>query len=446
MRLSRSRAVLTVLVGLFLGGSVQGSDPLDRELHRLIREYDLSAGEPSEPQPPAKVRLGRLLFFDKLLSGNRDIACATCHHPSLATGDALCLPIGTGGVGLGPGRVGDPSRPLVPRNATEIFSRGSSDWTTMFWDTRLHLDSAGSIVSPAGSLLPPGLDNLLAAQAMFPVTGRDEMRGLPGDPGNEIAEIEDGDFPGIWSAIMRRVLAIPAYRRLFARAYPEVRPSALGFEHAANAIAAFEAAAFTRPDSPWDGYLRGRRDALRPAAKRGALLFYGRAGCVSCHSGNLFTDQKAHNLAVPQLGPGKPPSAPLDHGLENLTRMPLDRFCFRTPPLRNVAVTGPWMHNGAYTTLEGAVLHHLDPVQALANFDLSQLPPEIAATVRTDPETLAALTANLDPLVATPRELSPRELKDLLAFLESLTSTSLDELPRLVPRSVPSGLPVDRID
>jgi cytochrome c peroxidase len=183
---------------------------------------------------------------------------------------------------------------------------------------------------------------------------------------------------------------------------------------------------------------------LTPAAKRGALLFYGKAGCVRCHSGSLLTDQRAHNLAVPQFGPGKPPNAPLDLGCGQTTGQPADRFAFRTPPLRNVAVTGPWMHNGAYSTLVGAVLHHLDPARALLNYDRSQLIPDLQPTVLDDPATLRAVLSTLDPLVRRPLHLRERELDDLLAFLHALTSPSVGSLDAIIPQGVPSGLPVDR--
>jgi cytochrome c peroxidase len=183
--------------------------------------------------------------------------------------------------------------------------------------------------------------------------------------------------------------------------------------------------------------------ALDVPAKRGAVLFLGGAGCVQCHSGSLLTDQKGHNIAIPQLGPGKAPSTPLDFGCGNVTGASADRFTFRTPPLRNVAVTGPWMHNGAYTTLEGAVLHHLDPATALLNYDPSQLPPALSSTVRNDPATTAEVLATLDPLVQKSLALSEQDVEDLMAFLGALTSPTLESLPLVIPEQVPSGLPVD---
>ncbi len=438
------RTLLLVLASSLAAAAAQAGErrPLDRALRARLAAAAVTPLDPGPSPPGPKVRLGRMLFFDKVLAGNRDVACATCHHPSLMTGDALSLSVGTGGSGLGPARVPGPGRTFVPRNATELFDRGAPQWRTMFWDFRVS-GAPGRFRTPAGAQLPDGLDGVLAAQAMFPVTGRDEMRGVPGDPNNELAGLTDDDFRGIWSGLTAQLLAIPGYRRLFADAYPSVPTSGLGFQHAANAIAAFETAAFTAADTPWDRFLAGDGRALPRAAKRGTMLFYGKAGCVRCHAGNLLTDQRPHNLAVPQFGPGKPPSPPLDLGCGPVSGRPADRFAFRTPPLRNVAVTGPWMHDGAYTTLEGAVRHHLDPARALLAYDRSQLAPALRPTVLDDPATLRAVLATLDPL-AGPIELADGEIDDLLAFLIGLTSPSVDSLDAVIPEAVPSGLPVDR--
>jgi cytochrome c peroxidase/LysM repeat protein len=282
---------------------------------------------------------------------------------------------------------------------------------------------------------------------MFPVTSRDEMRGHLEETdvtgrSNELASIPDENFQGIWGALTERLLNNPEYEMLFARAYPGVAKEDLGFEHAANAIAAYEIVTFTFLDAPWDRYVAGEQAALSDEAKRGALLFYGKAECAECHSGNLLTDQAHHNTCVPQLGPGKGDEAPLDLGRARETGEAADRFAFRTPPLRNVAVTGPWMHDGAYTTLEAAVYHHLSPEEALRNYDVSQLPLALQTTVLSDPETLEMMMQGLDPLVAEPVALTGGEFGQLLAFLYALTSPSVEDLIYAIPESVPSGLSV----
>ncbi len=420
---------------------------LDTQLRAVLAEAGITPLDPGPEPDPAKVSLGRVLFFDKELSGNRDISCATCHHPFLGSGDSLSVSIGTGAIGLGPIRSRGVGREFIPRNAPEIFNRGSPDWFSMFWDSRITGTPETGFATPAKELLPQGLESILAAQAMFPVTSHDEMRGAVGDVDilgrpNELAIIDDTDFPATWAALMKRLLAIPEYVTLFRQAYPEVQLNQLGFHHAANAIAAFEIDAFTLLDSPWDRYVAGDSSVLSDEEKRGALLFYGKADCARCHAGNLFTDQQHHNLTVPQLGPGKREEAPLDFGRGRETKDPVDRFKFRTPPLRNVVITGPWMHNGAYTHLRAAVEHHLDCEQALLTYDVIQIDSELQQTLQISEETHAAVLKTLDPELAAPMILSDEEVDQLLAFLGSLTSPSAVYLPQAIPRTVPSGLPV----
>jgi cytochrome c peroxidase len=283
---------------------------------------------------------------------------------------------------------------------------------------------------------------------MFPVTSDEEMRGEPGDVDlngapNELATIIDEDFAAIWDGLMVRLLSIPEYQSLFAAAYPDLPPDQLGFEHAANALAAFQIDAWTYLDSPWDRYLAGDDSALSDGAKRGALLFFGQAACVQCHSGSLFTDQETHNVAVPQVGPGKDDEAPLDIGRARVTNYPGDMFAFRTPPLRNVSLTGPWMHNGAFTSLEGAVRHMLRPQESLRRYDPGQVKPELQSAVHADSATVELLLATLDARVATPKELSAAELSDLMAFLQALTDPASSDLRQDIPPSVPSGLAVE---
>jgi cytochrome c peroxidase len=420
---------------------------VDQRLHGMMDNAGISPMDPGPAPEPAKVALGRALMFDKEISGNRDISCATCHHPLLHTGDALSVSIGTGGHGLGPARRRGPGRNLIPRNAPEVFNRGVPEWRTMFWDMRVSGSPQGEFVTPAGNQLPAGLDSVLAAQAMFPVTANDEMRGSPGDQDvfgdpNEIAAIDAQDLPAIWSALMQRLLAIPDYVAMFDVAYPNVPTDELGFQHAANAIAAFEINAWTFLDSPWDRYVEGDNSALSDEAKRGALLFFGDAGCSGCHKGNLFTDQEAHDIGVPQVGPGKGDEAPQDLGRRRVTGRDADRFAFRTPSLRNVTLTGPWMHDGAFTTLRAAVQHVLDPVASLRHYDVGQLAPDLQGTFQGDEATIDAILANLDPAVATPRNLSESEIDDLLSFLATLTDPTASDLSSDIPASVPSGLPV----
>lgn len=433
---------LIVLAGCGFVFPQAGQDALDAALSPLLAEHQ--AGPITKPATDAaKVRLGQALFFDKILSGNQNISCQTCHSPLTFTGDGLSLSKGQGGSGLGQLRSapldenGDPI--LIPRNATDVFNRG--DMTVMFWDGRVSRNEDGTFTSPAGSQLPDGPDSALAVQAMFPVTSRDEMRGSAGD--NEVGDVADGQFTAIWSALMTRLLAIPEYRTLFAAAYPDVPQDALSFAHAGNAIAAFEIEHWTFDNSPFDRYLRGDESALSVAAKRGAVLFYGKAQCAECHSGTLLSDEKFHNRCVPQIGPGKGDGADgaWDFGRQRVTGDAADQFMFRTPPLRNVAVTGPWMHDGAYVTLESTVRHQLDPRAGGEGYDASALTNEMTNVYRG--EQMGEIVAAAQPDDVKAVELTDAQVADIVAFLEALTSPSVGDMAiRDVPERVPSGLPL----
>ncbi len=421
---------------------------VDTRLAKLMAQADVRPPTHPPAPRPELVKLGEALFWDPELSGNRDISCATCHHAFKATGDNLSLSIGTGGAGLGELRVRfEERREFIPRNAQPLFNLGYEEWEVLFWDGRVHGTPATGFHTPASDRLPAGLDSLLAAQAMFPVTSRDEMRGLRGDDDilgnpNELANLADYAAGPIWKALMKRLLAIPGYVELFRAAYPDVPTDQLGFQHAANGLAAYEIAVFTFEDSPFDRYLQGDRAALSAEAKRGALLFYGEAGCATCHSTGLLTDQKFHNLAVPQIGDGKGREQPLDLGHARESGNDCDRYAFRTPPLRNVAITGPWMHNGALLTLEDVIRHHLNPGEGLKNYDPSQLTALLQDKCEAAPEVIAALLASKGSSASEGAQLSEAEMRDLITFLESMTAPSALDLAHTIPASVPSGLPV----
>jgi cytochrome c peroxidase len=450
-----------------------------------------------DAQPAAdKVELGRLLFFDKILSGNQNISCATCHHPSLASGDGLALPLGEGALGLGmerqPGSGPDTSvAGRVPRNSPGLFNLGAEEFERLFHDGRVETDPHGyfdgGFVTPAKWKLPAGLDNPLAAQAMFPVTSPMEMAGNKGE--NEIADAislnNAAGRGGAWELLAMRLQSIPEYVELFRRAYPRVVSSGedITFVLAANAIAAFETVAFRADNSPFDRYLRGDSNSLSSEQENGMRLFYGAAGCGDCHGGKFQTDHQFHAIAMPQIGPGKAdgrdPSywnetginAVLeDFGRGRVTVRSADNYKFRTPSLRNVATTGPWSHAGAYNSLETVVRHHLDPVASLHSYDPgsadqpplgevieltaagSKLSQNFMAESRRrefdKQDTWVQQNDALRQRIAEANELAPvelaeRDVRALVAFLEALTDPIADRLDALVPTAVPSGLPVE---
>lgn len=404
---------------------------------------------------PEKEKLGQLLFFDPVLSGNRDISCATCHHPLLATGDGLSLPVGSGGNGLGPARQtgseNDSIQQRIPRNAPALFNLGAKEFTRLFHDGRLAVDaSQASGFFSTDAELPSGLDNILAAQAMLPVISILEMAGDEGE--NEIADAIFADrlhgVDGAWNLLAERLRGIDEYVVLFQQAFADIQQAEdITFVHAANAIAAFEASAFRCSHSIFDQAVRGDLSTLSPQVWDGALLFYGKAGCANCHSGPLQTDHEFHAIGVPQIGPGRGDNQSGyfdgldDFGREQVTADSGDRFKFRTPSLRQVALTGPWGHNGAYNDLEMMVRHHLDASQALENYDTTQaVLPELPLFEALDFQVQNDLLRQQGIAAAieiTPVDLSELELASLMAFLHALTDTECLDLRRHIPARVP---------
>lgn len=422
-------------------------------------------GKPLE----AKVTLGNFLFFDKELSGNRNISCATCHHPLTDTGDGLSLPIGEGGRGLGvtrdTGTGPDAIHERVPRNAPPVFNLGAREFSVIFHDGRVELDPSHptGFRNPEGNNLPPGLDNVLAVQAMFPVTSATEMAGQAGEnPVADAAAAGKRSGPGgVWDLLAQRLQGKDPgspfydgvnspYLDLFKAAYPGEVNSVedITYVHAANAIAAFEAVSWRADNSAFDQYLRGDKEAMSKQAQRGMKLFYGKAGCAECHSGKFQTDHDFHAIAMPQIGPGKGVGlgGHDDFGREGVTADPADHRKFRTPTLRNVELTGPWGHDGAYNSLEAVVRHHLNPTASLESYD----PAEAVLAPRADLDAIDVLIHNDLPSradIAAANELSPiplsdKEIDQLLAFLRALTDRSSIDLRLDVPVNVPSGLPL----
>lgn len=432
------------LLWLFLAGPAFGA-----ELPAPISDADYDVLNPAE------VALGQLLFYDPILSGNRNIACATCHHPKLGTSDGLSLGLGEGATGLGAERrVGAENIPeqRIPRNAPALFNLGAKEFTRLFHDGRIEADPArpSGMRTPMDEEMVTGFASVLSAQTMFPVLSPDEMAGHYGE--NEVAKAVRSGFitgeNGAWARISARVAGIETYRTAFAAAYPEIaagRP--IDFTDISNAIAQFIAFEWRSDTSPFDAVLRGQA-SFSPEAAKGAELFYGPAGCAACHSGPFLSDHGFHAMGEPQIGPGKAErfeSHSRDEGRFRVTGKAEDMFAFRTPSLRNVAQTGPWGHAGSHTELARFVADHAARGAALAQYRPQALLPELPATkpdwvVMEDPAQLA----ELGQVAGEGVTLSDEEVSALMAFLATL-SDPVALAGRLgVPETVPSGLPVDR--
>lgn len=404
------------------------------------------------PADADQARIGQLLFYDKILSGNKNISCGTCHHHTHAGGDGLSLGIGEGGVGVGPDRTAgtgpDAIRKRIPRNAPALWNLGHKDITVLFHDGRLsHSDIYGNgFDSPAEEWLPQGLDNLVAAQALFPLIAQFEMAGNPRE--NEIAGATHDRIDVAWPIIAKRVRTIPEYGAMFMQAFDHIEePADVTIVEIGNALGAFIVSEWQSFDSPYDKWLAGT--PLPQSAERGRNLFIT-ARCASCHTGPLFTDQQFHALGLPAFGPGRTrqwDQISRDVGRMAETNLAQDAYRFRTPSLRNVALTAPYGHNGAYPTLEAMIRHHADPAASRAAWtpqaaNLTAVPwlSAVDFAIREDRAEMARQAAVLD---IRPTVISDAEVADLVAFLHALTGETAKSRPMGRPDSVPSGLPVD---
>jgi cytochrome c peroxidase len=368
-----------------------GSHAQKPPLTALPLQADAPADNTSTPQ---KIALGRLLFWDPILSGAQDVACATCHHPDHGYSDGRDLPVGTGGKGLGPGRtfLAGPTH-VAKRNSPTILNVGFSGIGTepqydptaapMFWDMRVR-----------------GLES----QALEPIATLEEMRGGTVAAGEAV------------SAAVARVAHIGEYRDTFQRVFGGSEPVTAG--NLARAIAAFERSLLT-PDTPFDRYMRGDHGAMTPAQVRGMVAFDNH-GCTNCHNGAMLSDYKVHVLSVPD-NPKLP--AP-DTGANNT-------YAFRTPSLRNVAYTGPYMHSGIINSLEQVLSHY----QIVGGG--GQEMPQIRHNMVVNGFLVLGFPVGpdgLDPLLKQVNVNSQRG--EIIAFLQALNG----DFDRTVPSRVPSGL------
>lgn len=408
----------------------------------VLRSLAADAGvEPLSFTDPdqAMLDLGAALFFDPLLSGNRDVSCATCHEPALATTDDLSLSIGTGGLGRGERRVLSEAFFHVPRNAPDLYNRGADGWHAFFWDGRVAIID-GELVTPAGEAMPDEVTSVQVAQALITLASPIEMRGFPGDSDvngdvNELARFAPDEWTAIWEATFARVVAIEEYRELLGAAYPNVSIGDMTLVHAVDALIAYQGSAFRADSTAFDRFLAGDDAAMDALALSGAELFFGSGGCAECHSGPLLTDQAFYSLAVPQVGPGRGEVAPLDAGSGALDGS--DVIAFRTPPLRNVEHTAPYFHDGAFWDLSDAVRHHLDPLGSLAAYDPTQLRDDVRVdhldSIRDD------VAGSLSSGIPVP-QLTEADIEAIVAFLIALTDPDTIDLEHLIPETVPSGL------
>jgi len=375
-----SGIVLAACVVLAAENSAAPNVPPEMKLEALPSR---ASAPQDNPATPAKISLGRLLFFDPILSATKDVACATCHHPRFGWGDGRATPIGAGGGGLGSERkfLAANSLAPLPRNTPTLLNVGFNGVVAgvrpdavaapMFWDARVRS---------------------LEKQALVPIRSRDEMRG------EACAEADAVD------QAVSRVRAIGEYRERFSKAFGQPQDEVVTAAHLAQAIAAFERSLITS-DTPFDRFLRGDPSALNADQQRGLRVFQD-GGCMHCHGGPMLSDFKLHFIGVTDRS--------ADGGRE-----------FRTPTLRNLRHTAPYMHNGSLGTLRDVLIFY----EALSDAVAETLD---GGDTTTQPR--------LDPLLK-PLNLKADDFPALEAFLDSLNADGYDQS---LPATVPSGLPVPK--
>lgn len=461
-------------------GSDNSGTSADAQLQPLIAARSLTGDPTTGLTLPAintpLAQLGKDLFFTKALGADMDVACASCHHPLLGGGDRLSLSIGVNAVDpdiLGPGRLHDPAKavndasankgPNVPRNAQTTFNSGLYH-NALFHDGRVRFvdpnDHSKGIMTPDSSVAfffgaDPNVDptDLLAVQARFPVASNPEMRGfdafafMTNDSLRDYLAERVGGY-GAAAADLSTNNWLPRFQAAFGQP-TATADQVVTYDNIAKAIAAYERSQLFI-DNPWFRYVKGDTAAISDAAKRGALLFFadaknGGLACYQCHSGDHFSDEKFHVVAVPQLGRGKTQGANSpDPGFGLFSPGgSTDDYSFRTPSLLNVEVTGPYGHDGAYDTLEQIIRQHADPTGSVYAYDFSffglaqfvslnvAYPNAVANSVLALDQYERQKAAGTTLLVE--KSLTDQQVSDIKAFLLALTDPCTKSATCLAP-------------
>ncbi|MFN0086493.1 MAG: parallel beta-helix domain-containing protein [Blastocatellia bacterium] len=283
-------------------GGLTNGNPGSGGMRRPFPEMKLRAANPTTPE---RAELGRLLYFDPILSGNNEQSCATCHHPDLGFSDGRGRSMGFGGAGLGAERAGGI---VVRRGAPTIWNAAFNH--KQFWDGRAED---------------------LEDQARFPITSADEMN----QPPEELVE---------------ELKKIPEYTRLFDRAFGGAGGGAVTFDNVTNALAAFERTIISN-NSAFDRYAAGDPGALTAEQRRGMTLFRSlKTRCFECHGFPTFANADFKVIGVPDM-----PGQAEDTGRAEVVKEDNYKHAFKVPTLRNIALTAPYMHNGRFQTLEEVI-------------------------------------------------------------------------------------------
>lgn len=331
--------------------------------------------EPRNNQGEAsKIELGYQLFFDPVLSADKTTSCASCHHPDFGMADGLAKGVGAGGRGYGAHRAG--TGPELARNTPSIFNVAFNSF--QFWDGRVAT---------------------LEEQVLVPLFAENEMNQ------HDLAQL------------LTRLRAIPRYRELFGKAFgfkTQNDGSEINLQNIARAISAFERK-LNITETNYDHFAKGKDDALTTEQLRGLVVFMGQGQCAVCHTPPKFHDDVLSSIGTTTSADKNSPIDP-DPGFGAVMRRPDGFGMFKTPALRNVERTAPYMHNGAFKTLEEVVEFYNDGGGRGRGQDAYSQDSKVAKL-----------------------DLTEQQKKDLVAFMKSLNDLSP---PPVVPTSVASGLPV----
>lgn len=301
-----------------------------------------------------QVKLGQILFFDPRLSASSQISCSSCHDPEIAWGDARRVSLGTDHL-------------QGSRNSMSLLNIGARK--SFFWD---------------------GRSKSLEDQVLNPIAAHHEM---------------NMETP----MLAKKIAGIEGYKSLFKKAYGSEQVS---LDKIVKAIVAFESVIKSR-QSRFDEFVRGKYTALNDEEIQGLDLFRRKARCINCHNGTYFTDEQFHNIGLTYYGREYE-----DLGRYNVTKLAKDVGRFKTPSLRDVMKTGPWMHNGLFDNMTGII--------NMYNSGMHQLDDK----AKDKSDTLYPKT----DVILQPLKLTKEEKQALVAFLDAITATQYKmrrpELPK----------------
>lgn len=384
-------------IAFLISFSAFAQTDIDARLDGYVKEFGLKPLRDIPTETKELRQLGHMLFTERLLSGNKNISCMECHSPMINTHDGLPLSLGEGAQGIQGSSTPRTQRSghMLARNSPALLNLGVQD--IMFWDGRVSFDPVTkTLTTPEVALrsdIQGTLTNALAAQALFPMVDAQEMKGAPGT--NEIADAKDNHEA--WDLLVARLMKETRYQEAFAAAFPNQK---INIGHVGEAMAAFFRTQFHFNDTPYDRYLKGDRKALSEIQKQGMDIFFDKGKCGSCHSGENLTNNKFANIGIPQIGPGKSNGDDLGRG-EFATGVDT-QWAFKVPPLRNVSVTAPYMHNGSFKTVAQIIEHYDDVEASLTGYQLVNNLTNYSEVIKDhdhsrDLERLATLSKDLTP-------------------------------------------------